>query len=63
MLIIINGIGNDSLHYQIYGACVSEVEVDVLTGEVEIIQSDILYDTGKSLNPALDIGQVYCLPI
>jgi len=35
----------------------SEIEIDVLTGESEIIQSDIVYDCGKSLNPAIDIGQ------
>jgi len=49
--------GADSLFYHNYGACVSEVEVDVLTGDTELIQSDMLYDCGKSLNPAIDVGQ------
>ncbi|KAL3677013.1 hypothetical protein R1sor_026961 [Riccia sorocarpa] len=44
--------------YLVCGAAVSEVEVDVLTGGVTILQTDILYDTGKSLNPAVDIGQI-----
>jgi len=43
--------------YHIYGACVSEVEVDVLTGDTTILSSSILYDCGKSLNPTIDLGQ------
>ena len=43
--------------YLNYGAAVSEVEVDIVTGEVEILRTDLLYDCGKSLNPAVDIGQ------
>jgi xanthine dehydrogenase/oxidase len=41
-----------------YSAACSVVEVDVLTGEVKILSSDIVYDMGWSLNPAIDIGQV-----
>lgn len=44
--------------YFAYGAAVSEVEVDCLTGESRIIRTDILYDAGRSLNPAIDIGQI-----
>ncbi len=44
--------------YFAYGVCVSEVVVDTLTGENRILRADILHDTGASLNPALDIGQV-----
>ena len=41
------------------GVACSEVEVDVLTGGHHIISTDIIMDVGDSLNPALDIGQVY----
>jgi xanthine dehydrogenase large subunit len=44
--------------YFAYGAAVSEVEVDSLTGEYRIARVDILHDTGKSLNPAVDMGQI-----
>jgi len=44
--------------YFAYGAAVSEVEIDSLTGESRITRVDILYDAGQSLNPAIDIGQI-----
>ncbi|XP_037472144.1 probable aldehyde oxidase 2 [Triticum dicoccoides] len=44
--------------YLNYGAGVSEVEIDVLTGATTILRSDLLYDCGHSLNPAVDLGQV-----
>ena len=44
--------------YFAYGAAISEVVVDTLTGENRILRTDILHDAGASLNPALDIGQV-----
>ncbi|XP_058000404.1 indole-3-acetaldehyde oxidase isoform X2 [Hevea brasiliensis] len=47
-----------SKHYLNYGAAVSEVEVDLLTGQTTILRSDILYDCGQSLNPAVDLGQI-----
>ena len=45
-------------YYFAYGAAVSEVVVDTLTGEWKLLRADILHDAGKSLNPAVDIGQV-----
>ena len=48
-------------YYFNYAAAVSEVEVDCLTGEFTILRSDIVYDAGHSLNPAIDIGQVRAL--
>jgi len=44
--------------YFAYAAAVSEVVIDTLTGEWKLLQADLLYDAGESLNPALDIGQV-----
>ncbi len=44
--------------YYAYGAAVSEVEIDLLTGEYELRRVDILHDVGDSINPALDLGQV-----
>ncbi|MBO6562297.1 MAG: xanthine dehydrogenase molybdopterin binding subunit [Nisaea sp.] len=45
-------------YYFAYGAAVSEVTIDTLTGEYRIDRSDVLHDVGKSLNPAIDRGQV-----
>ena len=45
-------------YYYAYGAACSEVLVDTLTGEYRVERTDILHDVGRSLNPALDIGQV-----
>ena len=44
--------------YTSFGAACSEVEVDVLSGERIILQSDVLFDCGHSFNPAVDVGQV-----
>ncbi len=51
------GKGNP-FYYYAYGMSVSEVEVDVLTGEYKLLRSDILHDVGDSLNEEIDIGQV-----
>ncbi|MFD2646933.1 xanthine dehydrogenase molybdopterin binding subunit [Devosia albogilva] len=45
-------------YYYAYGASVSEVTIDTLTGEYVVDRVDILHDVGKSLNPAIDLGQV-----
>jgi len=45
-------------YYFAYGAAVSEVVVDTLTGESRLLAADILHDAGTSINPALDRGQV-----
>ncbi len=44
--------------YYAYGAAVSEVEIDLLSGENHVRRVDILHDVGNSLNPAIDLGQV-----
>jgi len=49
---------NPLYDYFVYCACCSEVELDVLTGEIQVIRCDIVYDCGKSLNPSVDVGQV-----
>ncbi|MEN7341391.1 MAG: xanthine dehydrogenase molybdopterin binding subunit [Pseudomonadota bacterium] len=45
-------------YYYAYGAAVSEVIVDTLTGEHRVTRVDILHDCGRSLNPAIDMGQI-----
>ena len=45
-------------YYFAYGAALSEVEVDSLTGEYQLRRVDILHDVGQSLNPAIDLGQI-----
>jgi xanthine dehydrogenase large subunit len=44
--------------YFAYGAACSEVTVDTLTGEMRVDRVDILHDVGRSLNPAVDMGQI-----
>jgi xanthine dehydrogenase/oxidase len=50
--------GKQVFYYFTYSAAVSEVEIDVLTGEFMILRSDIIYDAGQSINTELDFGQV-----
>ncbi|OWU84593.1 aldehyde oxidase [Oceanicola sp. 22II-s10i] len=45
-------------YYFAYGAAVTEVVIDTLSGEYRILRTDILHDAGRSLNPAIDIGQI-----
>jgi xanthine dehydrogenase large subunit len=45
-------------YYFAYGAACSEVSVDTLTGESRVDRVDVLHDVGRSLNPAIDLGQV-----
>ncbi|MCO4054014.1 MAG: xanthine dehydrogenase molybdopterin binding subunit [Bosea sp.] len=49
--------GNPFLYYA-FGAACAEAEIDTLTGENRLRRVDILHDVGKSLNPAIDIGQI-----
>ena len=51
------GKGRPFLYFA-YGAAVTEVVIDTLTGENRILRADILHDAGTSLNPAIDLGQV-----
>ncbi len=52
-----HSIGNIFFYYT-FAVAVSEVEIDVLTGDFTVLRSDILFDLGKSLNPLIDIGQI-----
>lgn len=45
-------------YYFAYGAACSEVVIDTLTGENKVTRVDILHDVGRSLNPAIDLGQI-----
>jgi xanthine dehydrogenase molybdopterin-binding subunit B len=42
----------------VWTAALTVVEIDLLTGETQILSSDVVYDGGVPLNPAVDIGQV-----
>jgi len=44
--------------YFAFGASLTEVEVDVLSGDFRIVRADMIEDVGKSINPAIDIGQI-----
>ncbi|HEY3597118.1 MAG TPA: xanthine dehydrogenase molybdopterin binding subunit [Paraburkholderia sp.] len=45
-------------YYFAYGAAVSEVVIDTLTGEWKLLRADLLHDAGQSINPAIDLGQI-----
>ncbi|MFK8048960.1 MAG: xanthine dehydrogenase molybdopterin binding subunit [Halioglobus sp.] len=51
------GCGRPFFYYA-YGAAVSEVLIDTLTGEYKVTRADICHDVGQSINPAIDIGQI-----
>ena len=44
--------------YCTYGIAVSEIELDTLTGQHKLLETEILMDVGRSLNPRIDIGQI-----
>ena len=45
-------------YYFAYGAAVSEVLIDILTGENKVLRVDILHDAGQPINPAIELGQI-----
>jgi xanthine dehydrogenase large subunit len=44
--------------YFAYGAAAAEAVVDTLTGETRVLRAELLQDCGRSLNPAIDLGQI-----
>lgn len=53
-----NTLQGRPFYYFAWGAAVAEVAIDTLTGETRLLQVDILHDVGRSLNPAIDRGQI-----
>ncbi|XP_041981246.1 xanthine dehydrogenase/oxidase-like [Aricia agestis] len=49
---------NEIFDYKVYGVTLAEVEIDVLTGQWEILRLDLLEDVGLSVSPEIDIGQI-----
>lgn len=44
--------------YHSYGGAVAEVVVDTLTGETRCLSAQLVQECGRSINPALNLGQV-----
>jgi len=44
--------------YFVYGAAAAEVALDTLTGETRVLRAELIQDCGRSLNPAIDLGQI-----
>jgi xanthine dehydrogenase large subunit len=51
-------LNGKAFYYFCYGAAVTEVEIDTRTGEWWLQKVDIVHDVGKSINPAIDLGQI-----
>jgi xanthine dehydrogenase large subunit len=45
-------------YYFVYGAAAAEVAIDSLTGESRVLRAELIQDCGRSLNPAIDLGQI-----
>lgn len=50
--------GDRPFNYFVYGSAVAEVELDVLTGDWQLLRADVAMDVGNPINPAVDVGQV-----
>ena len=47
--------------YHTFGVAAAEVEIDCCTGERQLLRADMMFDAGRSVNPAIDLGQVTLL--
>jgi len=54
----VNSFTGEMFYYYAWGLACTEVEVDCLTGDHLVLRSDIIHDVGKSINPAIDVGQI-----
>ena len=53
-----NAAKGTPFNYFTFGMSCSEVEIDVLTGDMRVVRADVIMDMGNPLNPAIDIGQI-----
>tara|TARA_B100000795_G_scaffold266397_1_gene249521 strand:+ start:2589 stop:5351 length:2763 start_codon:yes stop_codon:yes gene_type:complete len=53
-----NEVRGTPFNYFTFGISCSEVEIDIMTGDMRVLRADVMMEMGNPINPALDVGQI-----